>query len=66
MTLAEQIDVELRKLDDKIRDIQTRYGTELTILQAKQEALKDAKKVVKKGLEDDIAVLQKAGILPQP
>ena len=66
MTLAERIDVELRKLDDKIKDVQTRYGSELTILSARQEALKEAKKVAKKGLEDDIAVLQKAGILPQP
>ena len=63
MTLQEQIDLEIRKVEDKIKDLQLRYQGDLTILDARQASLKAAKKAIKKDLEEALAALEAAGIL---
>lgn len=65
MTLEQQIDGEIRRAEDKIRDLQVRYQADLTVLDARLADLKVAKKAVKGGkeLEDALRALEKVGIL---
>ena len=63
MTIQEQIDLELRKVEDRIKDLQLRYQGDLTVLAAKQDALKEAKRALKKDVEEALNALMTAGII---
>lgn len=61
--LVQQINQEIRKLEDKIRDLQTRYAGELTVLNAKKAALTTARDAITPEIEAAVVSLAKIGII---